>query len=613
MRSTKVHFIGGEGIGWALDHDLAHVRASAVGVVEEASLEECDIIHSVWWRALLDIPTAVLEKKVVLASIADDPSIMLAEAKAGWLARYVDFWLCEYTESLHQMTRSGFRGYRFPSPIDTGLFTPCADRGAAKAAFCRKHGLDEKDYLIGNFFKDSAMGDVRSPKKQKGADFFLECLKAFQETGARFRVVLAGPRRHWILARCKEHAIPYLYLGTETQDDDLKINTLDHGEIPGLLHALDVYFVPSRWEGAPNATLECAATRTPIVSTPVAQGLDILSPRQFVTTPGQAVALLEADRKDRILSGFLDYAQDHIRRNNTFAATRERLRHLYDLASRCRKKRTVRWFVPGTRSKSLHRRLRAVANRKTDKRISLGCSPSGEAEVDKALCLLLPELAVSLKKIGVSSEVNGNTGYQWTFGGEPIQARSATTVWVPLGDLNGESLVAGVPSSATIVFPGTAEMERWGSWTDGRACAVAPLPAVTRSRPLEDGGTENIWVIETMPDEEVLQYVQGQRVGLDALIKGDGTLFVTRETCPIRSGLQRAQSLGMPVVSMVPQHREYIHFGGGVAHDVAGAARLLKEVVNHRDQFVRLLWPPSLDEYAVRLLEAHQVALARRG
>ena len=46
--------------------------------------------------------------------------------------------------------------------------------------------------------------------------------------------------------------------------------------------ACDLYIVSSRYEGGPQAVLECAATKTPIISTDVGVASDILSPKCIV-------------------------------------------------------------------------------------------------------------------------------------------------------------------------------------------------------------------------------------------------------------------------------------------------------------------------------------------
>ena len=51
----------------------------------------------------------------------------------------------------------------------------------------------------------------------------------------------------------------------------------DFKEINELYNCLDLYIVSSRYEGGPQAILECGVTRTPIISTDVGIASEILS------------------------------------------------------------------------------------------------------------------------------------------------------------------------------------------------------------------------------------------------------------------------------------------------------------------------------------------------
>src|SRR3546814_19208236 len=59
----RVHLMGGDGGGWALDDDLAQTRAALAGAIEEADLGTADILHSVWWVPLLSLSAAQLARK----------------------------------------------------------------------------------------------------------------------------------------------------------------------------------------------------------------------------------------------------------------------------------------------------------------------------------------------------------------------------------------------------------------------------------------------------------------------------------------------------------------------------------------------------------------------
>src|SRR3546814_15446108 len=62
----RVHLMGGDGGGWALDDDLAQTRAALAGAIAEADLGTADILPSVWWVPLLSLVAAQPGRKWVI-------------------------------------------------------------------------------------------------------------------------------------------------------------------------------------------------------------------------------------------------------------------------------------------------------------------------------------------------------------------------------------------------------------------------------------------------------------------------------------------------------------------------------------------------------------------
>jgi glycosyltransferase involved in cell wall biosynthesis len=328
----KVHFTGGEGINWALDHKLANLSRWSASFVELVPLREAEIIHSVFWRALLQVPREQLRGKCVVTSLADKPEIVFAQPEHLLLRDLVDVWLCEYHESLRFVSACGLRCALLPHPIDLARFVPPADRAASQARLRARLSLPPDRYLVGNFHRDGSGADLTRPKKQKGADVLLEIATLLQQAGVPVHFLLAGPRRHWIRHAFRERRIPYTFLGTELAGDDLRENTLSHAEIAELYHGLDVYLITSRWEGAPNTLLECAATKTCVVSTRVGQAMDILRRDQLFDDAPSGAALLVRDFRERHLTAALDSAYEHVHKFNSDDAIAGRLKYIYEQA-----------------------------------------------------------------------------------------------------------------------------------------------------------------------------------------------------------------------------------------------------------------------------------------
>jgi len=141
MSKFKVFLTGDEGINWALDHDIMHLTRLSKEFVEVVPIERADIIHSVFWHALLKIPRRHLLNKQVITSIADKPQIMFARPEYLKIREFVDIWLCEYYESLNFVSNCGLPCMLFPDPIDVASLYPRTNRRESSAALKARLGI----------------------------------------------------------------------------------------------------------------------------------------------------------------------------------------------------------------------------------------------------------------------------------------------------------------------------------------------------------------------------------------------------------------------------------------------------------------------------------------
>ena len=121
------------------------------------------------------------------------------------------------------------------------------------------------DYLVGSFQRDTEGSDLISPKLIKGPDIFIDIVKKIKEDKPKLKIVLTGTRRQYVINKLNEAKIPFYYV---EMADILLVNKL--------YNILDLYLVTSRIEGGPQAILECALTKTPILSTDVGVASEIL-------------------------------------------------------------------------------------------------------------------------------------------------------------------------------------------------------------------------------------------------------------------------------------------------------------------------------------------------
>jgi glycosyltransferase involved in cell wall biosynthesis len=142
----------------------------------------------------------------------------------------------------------------------------------------KQMGLDDTHVLIGSFQRDTEGHDLVSPKLEKGPDLFCDAIETLAQHHARdnkeVRVLLAGWRRQYVMKRLSDAGIVYYY-----------IELPDFETVNLLYNVLDLYVVAARCEGGPQAVVECAATKTPVVSTDVGLASKFLAP-ESIFTPG---------------------------------------------------------------------------------------------------------------------------------------------------------------------------------------------------------------------------------------------------------------------------------------------------------------------------------------
>jgi len=302
---VKLHLTGGDGFGWALDEHLETYREALPADVTLTSIQECEVIHSVWPRGILHLGSDALKGKRVISDFDNPLSLWATVPEFRSLWDVVGLWVCHTTEALDQAKAAGLSCVHVPYCLRTDVFHPLAP-AVDRAQLRRKWGIPEDVYLIGNFQRDTEGVDLSKPKLQKGPDVFAEIVREVQAHGHPIHVLLAGPRRHWLRSRLKEYGVPCTYIGQVVEGDDLKLNLRNRGELNELYHTLDLCLLTSRWEGAMYATLEGAGTRCKMLSTKVGLTGDILHPDCLYSDIVEAVDKIVLDMKSNSLGQHVD-------------------------------------------------------------------------------------------------------------------------------------------------------------------------------------------------------------------------------------------------------------------------------------------------------------------
>lgn len=333
----KVYLCGSENNGWALDTDLALTRESLLALpdlVELSSLTDADVVHSVWEEPLFKIDQKDLAGKRVICHVCNDfmrlhenPGMIRAEDTVG-------LWIAMSQEAVSDLQSLGYPYEFIPYSVDIKAFYPIEDgeetgSNTSHGELRKKYRLAEDGFIISNFMRDSFAHDLNLPKDQKGTELLLEIGLGLQKKNIPVHFLLAGPRRHWIRARLREAGIAYTFIGEELSGDDIALNIQSVNTIADLYKASDVHLITSRWEGGPRSVLEAAATKTPILCTPVGTAPDILDAHCIYGSVEEALAKLTDHFKIKHLNDYVGTHRQKIEQSHTAATNGDLFRKLY--------------------------------------------------------------------------------------------------------------------------------------------------------------------------------------------------------------------------------------------------------------------------------------------
>ena len=204
------------------------------------------------------LPQGLLSSKPVVCTIHHiDPVKFTPQANAEFNLRdkFVDWYHVPCNRSAKQLRRLTSKPiFIQPFWVNQRLWFPLDKRDCR-----RKYNIPYDSYVIGSFQRDTEGSDLKTPKLSKGPDIFCDVVEDIaRRQRKKVLVLLAGWRRQYVINRLKNVGIEYVYMERP-----------DFNAVNELYNTLDLYVVGSRYEGGPQAVFECAATQTPIISTPV--------------------------------------------------------------------------------------------------------------------------------------------------------------------------------------------------------------------------------------------------------------------------------------------------------------------------------------------------------
>jgi glycosyltransferase involved in cell wall biosynthesis len=327
--SLSVHFIGGEGINWALDEDLRLARSCTPDFVKPTDFDQADVIYSIWPGALEALNPARLDGKVVVCEFDNPPYHWVKQTSFRRARKLVSLWVTHTSQATQQAEELGLTALPVPYRLDGSIFFSREANCSEQAALRQRYAIPADHYVIGNFHRDSEGGNLQSPKLQKGPDVFLRIVLALAKKNYLIYILLAGPRRHWLRSKLELHGIPYAFVGKTIEGDDIGQNILPRQDLNDLYTCLDLVLITSRWEGGPYSVLEAAATRRKVLSSRVGLAEDVLEPQSIFDHPDQAVEIIERDIQQDVLRCTIEPQYERYLRNHTLLPAQEAMKRVF--------------------------------------------------------------------------------------------------------------------------------------------------------------------------------------------------------------------------------------------------------------------------------------------
>ncbi len=291
----RVYVHGGEKTGSAIDSEKSNAEMfiNDIGHSISRYIFFANVIHTVSWKRYFQrrLPKSLLRKSIIAAAASkvelNDPIYRKAR-------KWADLWIAPNRKQYDLFKSDNVQAFYLPHYIDENVFKKLdlSKRKIAELANIDYNIIAGK-YVIGSFQRDTLGSDLISPKWQKNPELLVEIVSKLPDR-SKFILILAGPRRHYIIRQCEKNSIPYLYVGKKPNPgiDDIKENTLPLKKMVYLYNLIDCYLVTSKSEGGPKSVLEASFSKTLILSTNVGVAPDILDKRCIIENINETIKTL---------------------------------------------------------------------------------------------------------------------------------------------------------------------------------------------------------------------------------------------------------------------------------------------------------------------------------
>jgi glycosyltransferase involved in cell wall biosynthesis len=261
-------------------------------------LRTADVVHSSLWGANVYSRLAVAARRRRPAMVISERSVEAFRSAAGrGIDRALRRWTDEYIANSN----------------DVAEFIAAVHGVTRDRITVIRNGIDRSIFFPGSGFRNhdgpARLGTVGRLIPEKGLDVLLAAMPRILATQPVVLTVVGdGPERATL--EYKARGLPVVFAG----------NMPEASEVASFLRSIDVFVMPSRWEGLPNALLEALACGAPVVATEVpgiaeaAAGKALLVPSDQPMALADAVchALASPDRPTVSLNSFEDVATTHL-------------------------------------------------------------------------------------------------------------------------------------------------------------------------------------------------------------------------------------------------------------------------------------------------------------
>ena len=342
VKRSKIYLLGSENVDWSIDRDRKFIEKTLQELNYKIvkNIFVADIIYCVWWNYLNDRKMKLLKlffpNKRIIATITNDPTNQIG--KFNRLRKIVDYWVCANEKQKkflieHDISNSKiFKNHYY---FDEKIFKK---EKISKLKISEELGIDydliKNNLVIGSFQRDSLGSNLRKPKWQKNPDLLIDIMRNLSE---KHLLLLAGPRRHYLINKCEEFKIQYLFVGNKKyvqyNKDDMKTNILDSNKINLLYNLTDIYLMTSASEGGPKSVIEAPLTKTLVLSTDVGITSEMLDEESVCKTKREFVKKITSMTKSKQRK-LIEKNYDKVIKINNHEKMKERIEYIITNARR---------------------------------------------------------------------------------------------------------------------------------------------------------------------------------------------------------------------------------------------------------------------------------------